>query len=199
MLVITGATIVAGFLVGGAFGLMFAVLLFPVQIVGGAFTAEDPARADFAVGVLAEMFARADLGTRLRRTFIERARQEARATVVDFESCSEKERESVQTLLELGIDEYGLYGKPWEIWTVNPPLRPGMSIRARLVRRDDRRVLYESTLRYGTEKGGMKLVEWADQGAALLEGKMGRITDLLGGRMMEEIFMLHLLPRDPRE
>ena len=97
----------------------------------------------------------------------------------------------IDTVLELSVPILGLRGE----WTVNPPVTTFLSIRTRLIRTENSTVVYDSTVL--CVGGTQRFTEWAANNAETFRAELTRCYQSLGSKIVEEVFLLYLLPLKP--
>lgn len=195
----------AGILSSNAVFLALGVGLAPVVGLGGAVygamaaeSATTVAEAEAALqGVLGEgrfqealrdrVFLVAQEGTRRPLVRLEQPSPTARE-----EAASDSSRAAghVDTVLEVRLEDVGFAG-----CCINPPLALIVKVETRLLRVEDGKTLYESTLEYRSRT--RKFVSWAANDAQMFRDELNRAAQSLAEKIVEDVFLLYVIP--PRE
>lgn len=94
----------------------------------------------------------------------------------------------IDTVIEIGVVNFGLKGRRFEI---NPLLKFFMTLRTRLIRIADGKVVYDATLRYESVEYH-KFVVWAANEAQVFKDEFGPCYPTLAKKIVEEVFLLYL-------
>lgn len=188
----------------GATALALGIALAPVTaIVGGihgAIAAESIDTVESAEAVLRKTLAEARLQEVMRDHVVQIARDEARHLLaVPAEALGPSdanEATSYQFLTSQGIDsiiEISVLSMTIEgEWSVNPPLNFRLAVRARVVSTHENSVIYNNRFEY--EGATRPFTEWAANNAQPLREEFERSYDTLAAQIVEDLFLLELLP-----
>ena len=102
--------------------------------------------------------------------------------------CVPLAKQGIDTVVAVGLTEAALSG-PWD---VNPPLTLSLQAQAQVIRTVDGKELW--TISINSQGNGHIFSEWAADNARLLHEDLDRANRMLADRIVDEIFLLHLIP-----
>lgn len=178
--------IAAGLLAAGGALLPLAAL---IGVVYGAAASPSAADVDAATHVLERVVRDSVLARRTAALIASLARDETDESVTLLEP--DGPRDGIDTIVEIGPPVVALVGA----FAVDAPLSTITLLPVRAVSRSDGKVLHAFVLA-APEGRKRKLLEWAENEGGFLRGVLEDQPGLLATQVVEELFLLHRLPRN---
>jgi hypothetical protein len=192
---LTGASAVAGeaapFLMAGFLGLGLAMLPVSAMIgsIYGAAAAPDARTVQAAVDALQGAVDRQQFPRRVAETILGRASVSLDDRLEEI--LPGTRLDGIDTLLVVEPARLVLVGP----YNVNPDLQLLLLQSASLTRVSDHRMLYQVTLLH-LVSAKAPFLSWGKDDAALLRSALDQLSQPLGERLLEEMFLLHPLPEN---
>jgi hypothetical protein len=185
---------------GGA----IACVLSPFSALAGFIAGAREARPAAEVEMTEEKFnkyvyASIEIQEEMKAQFLQVAEEQTRYAFVVLEgqgpatpdeklSYDSLADHNIDTVIEIGVLNFGLKGPRLEI---NPLLKFFMTLRTRLIRIADGKVVYDATLRY-EDVTYHEFDVWAANEARLFKEEFGPCYPILAEKIVGEVFLLYL-------
>jgi hypothetical protein len=176
-----------GAVVVAVVAVLVAIVIIPLcMVIGGVYGAASAPSAESVDRGRKELHAALDRlrpGERVRDLVISEAQRNAAGEVVPMAAGR-----GVDTLLEVSGPHLSLEGPAG----INPDLTLVAELRWRVVRARDRALLHAGTFHF--QDAPREFLEWTDREAAAFSDSLTRASSLFAEKIVEEVFLLHLLP-----
>jgi len=180
---------VAPFVSPGSYegGRLVAMALAPVAaVVGGVFgaiVADPAAKVEAQEAVIRTAMGELTSQETFRNCLSLAIREQA-----PHVALTRSETESAPTVLEVTVEQFGLYGE--ETTALKPPLRFIMTERTRVIRSSDGAEVYGHWLTWRGQN--RPLDAWVAEEGRLLKEEAGRACQDLAERLVDEVFLVYL-------